>query len=77
MSGRRMTPEQAREFYKGEPMRAAVIRVCIDERCGESYVTPVAHPDDPSQTANRCPTCLSTVQTASLASGDSRPEEDR
>lgn len=56
-----MTREQAREFYKGEPMVVVVIRPCPDERCGERYVTPVPHPSDPTQTANRCPTCLGTV----------------
>lgn len=56
-----MTPERAREFYKAEPMRTIKIRPCSDERCGESYVTPVPHPDDPEQIANRCPTCLATV----------------
>lgn len=37
---------------------------CNDGRCGEGAVTPVAHPDDPTGLANRCPTCLSTISLA-------------
>lgn len=62
-----MTPEQAREFYKAEPMRTARFAVgryrCPDSRCGEDIVEmAVPHPGDPEQTPNRCPTCLATVE---------------
>lgn len=63
---RSMTPEQAREFYKAEPMRTARFALgkyhCPDQRCGQDEVgMAVPHPDDPEQIANRCPTCLATV----------------
>lgn len=53
--------DRKRDYRKVEPVRTIVLRSCPDERCGERYVTPVPHPDDPTQTPNRCPTCLGTV----------------